>query len=500
MDEPIITFIYASQTGNCEEISLDMYTTAQEKGYKAERYEFDEHLESFDLTSNEPKRIVVIFWSSTGDGECPDNGNKFYRYLSKSAKIAKEQGDSAKIFRHLRYTILGLGDSDYSSLHKWPKTVNSWFEALGARSFHYFGLADEATGLEIEIEPWKKYFWKELPKTIEEVKSETDILFRKDTIMKDTEEKVIAEIVKEEAEEKPILKARISNTIIESEKYRTVLRLEMEVEREIKESDNVEAGSYISILPLNYLKVVNEFIECCHWEPTEELINSLTRDLDFLKPVHSKALSMVVDDPENDLYLKETAEYSYYDLVKFIKPKKPVDKAILEFIPSMKARYYSLSSDLSDTNKLEIWFTWEDYIQNNALAKDYSIEKKGVCSHFLKRLSEDSKCEFELKLNKSSMFHTTKEELKSKSPMIFLAHGTAIAPFISVLNYFKRQLESCEIDFLGNIEIYFGIRNKLHDYLYEKELNELMSYFKEKHPDGKYNIHLAESRPGKIFG
>lgn len=61
MDEPIITFIYASQTGNCEEISLDMYTTAQEKGYKAERYEFDDHLESYNLTLSEPKRIVVIF-------------------------------------------------------------------------------------------------------------------------------------------------------------------------------------------------------------------------------------------------------------------------------------------------------------------------------------------------------------------------------------------------------------------------------------------------------
>lgn len=370
---------------------------------------------------------------------------------------------------------------------------------MGATSFHYFGLADEATGLELEVEPWKKYFWKELPKAIEEIKSASTEIFRKDTIMTSTEQKVIDEVAEEQAEEKPVLKARISNTIIESEKYRTVLRLEIELEREIKESDNVEAGSYISILPLNYLKIVNEFIECCHWEPTEELINTLTRDLDFLKPVHSKALNIIVEDPENDLYLKETAEYNFYDLVKFIKPKNPVDKSLLDFIPTMKARYYSLSSDLADTNKLEICFTCEDYIQNNALAKDHSIEKKGVCSHYLKRLSEDSKCEFEVKLNKSSMFHTTKEELTSKSPMIFLAHGTAVSPFISVLNYFKRQLESCEIDFLGNIDIYFGIRNKLHDYLYEKELNKLMNYFREQHPDGKYNIHLAESRPGKIF-
>jgi sulfite reductase alpha subunit-like flavoprotein len=231
--------------------------------------------------------------------------------------------------------------------------------------------------------------------------------------MKKTEEQVIAEIINEEAEEKPVLKAYITNTIIEAEKYRKVLRLEIEVEREIKESDNVEPGSYVSISPLNYSKLVDEFIANCQWEPTEELINSLTKDLDFLKPVHSKALGLVVGDPENDLYLKETAEYNFYDLVKFLKPKSPVDKALLEFIPSMKARYYSLSSDLVDTNKLEVLFTCEDWEQNNALAIDYTIEKKGVCSHYLKRLSEDSKCEFELKLNKSSMFNTTKEELKN---------------------------------------------------------------------------------------
>jgi sulfite reductase alpha subunit-like flavoprotein len=316
--------------------------------------------------------------------------------------------------------------------------------------------------------------------------------------MKKTEEQVITEIMMEEAEEKPVLKAHITNTIIEADKYRKVLRLEIEVEREIKESDNIEPGSYISISPLNYSKLVNEFIVNCQWEPTEELINSLTKDLDFLKPVHSKALGLVVGGSENDLYLKETAEYNYYDLVKFLKPKSPVDKALLEFIPSMKARYYSLSSDLVDTNKLEVLFTCEDWEQNNALAKDYTIQKKGVCSHYLKRLSEDSKCEFELKLNKSSMFNTTLKELKNQTPMIFIAHGTAISPFISVLKHFKNQLESCEIDVLGDIDIYFGIRNKLHDYLYEKELNELMDYFKEQHPEGKYNIYLGQSRPGKV--
>ena len=112
MSDPIVTFIYASQTGNCEDISMDLHTTARSKGYTSERYEFDQHLKSFDLTQTSQKRVVVIICSSTGDGECPDNGNKFFRYLCKHSKVAKQDGTaSTKIFSHLYYTILGLGDS-----------------------------------------------------------------------------------------------------------------------------------------------------------------------------------------------------------------------------------------------------------------------------------------------------------------------------------------------------------------------------------------------------
>jgi sulfite reductase alpha subunit-like flavoprotein len=84
---------------------MDMFTAAQEKGYKAERYEFDEHLDKFDLTLKHPKRLLVVLCSSTGDGEAPDNGNKFFRYLNKNAKIARDSGkEDAKIFSHLKFT------------------------------------------------------------------------------------------------------------------------------------------------------------------------------------------------------------------------------------------------------------------------------------------------------------------------------------------------------------------------------------------------------------
>ena len=57
MSDPIVTYIYASQTGNAEEISMTLLDDTQAKGFTAERYEFNEHFDQFDLTKTTPKRV-----------------------------------------------------------------------------------------------------------------------------------------------------------------------------------------------------------------------------------------------------------------------------------------------------------------------------------------------------------------------------------------------------------------------------------------------------------
>lgn len=96
------------------------------------------------------------------------------------------------------------------------------------------------------------------------------------------------------------------------------------------------------------------------------------------------------------------------------------------------------------------------------------------------------------------MFTTSAEELQSKQPIVIISHGTAIAPFVSLLKHFKRLLDHKEITTIGDIDIYYGIRNKNVDFLFQKELTELMEYFRTVNPEGKYNIYISESRPGKF--
>ena len=68
--------LWASQTGNCEAISHRLLTDCQARKINCERYCLQELGSGLKLTDNE---VLIIVVSSTGDGELPDNGQKFYR-------------------------------------------------------------------------------------------------------------------------------------------------------------------------------------------------------------------------------------------------------------------------------------------------------------------------------------------------------------------------------------------------------------------------------------
>jgi sulfite reductase alpha subunit-like flavoprotein len=63
---------------------------------------------------------------------------------------------------HVSFTLLGLGSSDYSSFMKAPIDLRDRLLALGATFFYEFGKADEATSLELVVEPWSHNLWPSL--------------------------------------------------------------------------------------------------------------------------------------------------------------------------------------------------------------------------------------------------------------------------------------------------------------------------------------------------
>ncbi|KAG0724632.1 Methionine synthase reductase [Chionoecetes opilio] len=80
-----------------------------------------------------------------GDGDPPDSARKLWKQLRQW---------SGSSLTHLSYTVLGLGDTNYTNFCNFGKTVDKRLGALGAQRFYRCGWADDSTGLEEVVEPW----------------------------------------------------------------------------------------------------------------------------------------------------------------------------------------------------------------------------------------------------------------------------------------------------------------------------------------------------------
>lgn len=148
--------LWASQTGNAEWIAKNIHTEAGKKGYKGECFVMDE----FAVAPLQKAGIIIMVSSNTGDGDSPDNSLKFWKFLRRNKDKA--------YFTNTRFTILGLGDSNYSNFNNSGKKLEKKFKDLGAQVFYEKGLADDAEGLENIVDPWIEKLWEVLPTVLKQ--------------------------------------------------------------------------------------------------------------------------------------------------------------------------------------------------------------------------------------------------------------------------------------------------------------------------------------------
>ena len=170
--------------------------------------------------------------------------------------------------------------------------------------FHYFAKADEAVGLELEIEPWQKRFWPELKKMVDKVSLEVPLPslgVSKSFVEK--QEKVLEEVKKEQEDEKPTFECQIVDKELIDTKFRKILWIKIKLMHQIKLEDNIQPGSYCAIYPENDKDLVLDFIKLCNWEPTDELIRKFTVEHDFCSQVNKHAIPIITKSDDNDKFL-----------------------------------------------------------------------------------------------------------------------------------------------------------------------------------------------------
>ncbi|KAG0763704.1 hypothetical protein G6F57_007070 [Rhizopus arrhizus] len=143
--------LWGSQGGNAEWIAKNIHTEATKKGYNGQCLVMDD----YEQVSLENQGVIILICSNTGDGDFPDNSLKFWKFLR-----GKKDYDYLK---NTQFTVLGLGDSNYSNFNNTGKRLEKKFKSLGAAVFYEKGLADDAEGLENVVDPWIEKLWEVLP-------------------------------------------------------------------------------------------------------------------------------------------------------------------------------------------------------------------------------------------------------------------------------------------------------------------------------------------------
>lgn len=230
-----------------------------------------------------------------------------------------------------------------------------------------------------------------------------------------------------------------------------------------------------------------------------------------IRSVPSKALVRVMAehtaDPQEKRRLQElcskqgTGDYTKFvrepnlsllDLLNTFPSCKPPFERLLELLPRLKARPYSVSSSpLENPNGLHFVF---NIVEFPAL-EGVRGQRQGVCTGWLasttKSLGEvliGSNKEFDVDLSqllvkdrpKVPVFQRKNLHFKLPSapntPIIMIGPGTGVAPFIGFLQHRELILKaSNDQEPLGESWLFFGCRHKEKDYLYRKELECYLS-------------------------
>lgn len=97
-----LLILYATQTGTTEKFAKNLYISANARNFETGLARMDEY--DFKRKLQHEKQILFLL-STFYNGEFPDNGQVFWRFLSE--KLPKDY------LSNLNYSVFGLGNSSF---------------------------------------------------------------------------------------------------------------------------------------------------------------------------------------------------------------------------------------------------------------------------------------------------------------------------------------------------------------------------------------------------
>jgi sulfite reductase alpha subunit-like flavoprotein len=492
----MIYVTYGSQSGNSEAIATRIYNDLKARGKTSSKLmvlnNFLTEIQKFPENKGQLYNVIIVC-STTGNGDAPNNAEKFVRWI-------KRKTHSEDILSNVKYAVLGLGDSNYSKYQYIPRQLDEYFSKLGAQRFYKKGEADDAYGLEMVVEPWIEGLYKE----IEKLNISTLDNLKEDKLTEKTVDvSVDVSNIESYNNAKVIAKKRLSGL----KAQREIFSLKFECLN--RQFETYSSGASISIIPPNDEQVVNKVLgivnitekflvinKSHHFSIYSEFFEKYPHFQKFLEKgflTYLEIFKYIIDfnstlrklQMENirnlfksklqNIELLQTFENMFSKYTDIIVKNKislydillnvPIGQLslslseIIEFFPIKQPRSYSLVSNTTD-GYMEIAFSVLK--EKITLTKDVVAKFKkdsiyyGQCTNYLKQLNNNDEL-FISGISNYFKFPTT--DYLNQKPIIYICNGTGITPCVSFLTSLTRT----ENKQMGQLVIFTGFRNASSD-------------------------------------